>query len=392
MKLTISVKTPLVIGGMNEIQEFDIFEKNGKAYVVDMVATSFSISKSEWDRWFSITKAFINEKGNPGNRGYAQNFRKSNPEDDMQRFLSELYNAGKLKLFEPAIDILGKKYRDYGPVKPTMYYLDVGGKAKRMIPYIPGSSVKGAIRKAILYRLIKNGVSLLAEKRQQKIIDILLEYRGGNPEYISDSAVFSYDSNSKVLSDIMKFLVVTDLLPQDDVLLSLFQLSGKVRQNDVKATHIGIGSGNFVGNIGINRSLIPVLKGIIPDDQSERLRKILGLLNLTGFNTKDLESFEENMVKWALESVDMFSRDNGKATGYNFDDSSKYIILGQGKGGPLTTVINASPEIIRRLDQRHVNVRGKGGLSSLARPKTRSEVEMPSGKVRPGMCTIEAMK
>ncbi|MEM0133955.1 MAG: type III-A CRISPR-associated RAMP protein Csm5 [Thermoplasmatales archaeon] len=392
MKLGISVRTPMVIGGTDEIQEFDIFEKGGKAYVVDVVATSISISEAESERWLSITRAFIGEKGEPGNRNYAQNVRKSDPKDDMQLFLSELYNAGKLKLFEPAIDILGKGYRDYGPVKPTMYHVDASGKTKRMVPYIPGSSVKGAIRKAILYRLIRNGVSVPIQGRQQKIIDILLGDRGMRQDNMSDSAVFSYDPANRVLSDIMKFLVVTDFLPNDDVSLALFQVSGKVRSYDVKATHLGIASGTFVGNIAINRSLIPVLKGVIPDAQSERLRKVLALPNLTGFNTKDMESIEERMVKWILESVDMFSRDNGKVTGYNFDDLSKFMVLGQGKGGPLTTVINASPEIIRQADQMGVNVRGKGGLSSLARPKTRSEVEMPSGKVRPGLCTMGALK
>ncbi|MEM0134808.1 MAG: type III-A CRISPR-associated RAMP protein Csm5 [Thermoplasmatales archaeon] len=392
MKLTISVKTPLIIGGTDEIQEFDIFEKNGKAYVVDVVATSFSISKSESDRWFSLTSAFIKEKGKPGYRNYAQNVKQSDPKDDIQLFLSELYNAGKLKLFEPSIDIIGKGFRDNGPVKPTMYYFDAQDRARMMTPYIPGSSIKGAIRKAILYRLIRNGVSVLNQGRQQKIIDILLEDQGKHQKYLSDSPVFSYEPKNMVLSDIMKFLVVTDFLPQDDVLLALFQISGKVRKNEVKTTHIGIASGTFVGNIGINRSLFPVLKGVMPDAQSERLRKILGLLNLTGFNTKDMASLERSMVMWILESVDMFSRDNGKATGYIFDDLSKFIILGQGKGAPLTTVINASPEIIRRVGQRRVTDLGKGGLSSLARPKTRSEVEIPGGKVRPGMCTVEVVK
>jgi len=392
MRFAISVITPLIIGTNDEIQEFDIFEKDGKAFIVDVVKTSMKLSEGEAREWVNLTSNFVAGKGNVSHGSYGRDFQKTSTKDEVQAFLLRLYGANKLELFDPAIKVINGEYGNYGPIKPTIHFESLSGARKRFMPYIPGSSVKGAIRKAILYRMIKNGVSMVTQGGQRKAIDLLMDNPGSSSGSVSDSGIFSQDPRNAVITDVMKYLAVSDFLPADDVILGLFNVSGKVRSSNVKTSYLGILSGTFLGTMGVNASLIPIIKGPVKDDQVERLRKVLGLKSDGSAIIKDVIALEESMTKWIIESVDIFSRDNGEPTGYRFDQDSRFIVLGQGKGAPLTTVINASPEIIPRAERIGIKSWGRSGTKSLSAPRTRSEVEMPDRKVRPGLCTIQVMK
>ncbi len=403
MKLSLSVKTPLVIGGDEEIQEFDLFEKDGNAYVVDTVKTSMRISDRDSKRWQDLIDAFVRGKGNTGKWDHYRDFRKVNQGDEIQLFLRDLYDSKKLELFDPPVKLMTAEYRNNGPIIPTIHYIDRNGVNDRIVPYIPGSTIKGAIRKAILYELIKKGSSLQTRNGQRRAIDILKDsinkrkdskdsiYKRKDSKNIKDidRGIFSYDPKNPIATDIMRFLVVSDFMPSDDVNLGLFRVSGKVRSDRVKRVYLGIISGTFYGDLSINRSIIPAVQGVLRTEQIDRLEKILGI-NMDP-ETKNIKSWENGMVKWVLESLDIFSRENGQPMGYKFDKDSKYIVIGQGKGAPLTTIINASPEIIRIAKENGIKRVGRGTIDSIANPKSRSEVETPTGKVRPGLCTMEVL-
>jgi len=241
------------------------------------------------------------------------------------------------------------------------------------VPYIPGSSIKGAIRTALLWKYICKDYDNLRDKIDSCIYKTLrsnlpLEKKKKNicNEFISK--VFQLnDRRYDAKYDLLKFLHISDFMPIDHELkiknirtYSLFRnrkLEPKPFNNFTEVV-----TGSFIGTI----SLSPQIKTAIKNEQEYPLLK--DKLEILGLEGGDLE--EEKMLthikdtlrefnRWAIDREIELCRK--ASNGRNFCevlrgiDTENSIRIGFGVGTTYQTLIKLIEEKDVNLAQRIVN-------------------------------------
>lgn len=400
MRVKITVETPLIIGGSDEMLEFDFSQESGRLKAIDMEATGLAIGDEDARKWQEHIMGLISLKGVPG-RSLQKDIHGTGETkmSNLMTFYGSLASRGLLRTFANEIDTGVRDFWKYGGVTPTLHHI-WEAKGKRFIePYIPGSTVKGAIRRSLLFDLIRKGDALRSGTGDVKASDLILE-NGPRFDYrhaFEDSHVFALSGKYSPQNDIMRFITVSDFIPTGEFGLELVQLWRKSGSRDQKSNYIAATSGSFAGEISLSRSLITrAVGGKLSHDDYWNLSKVLNLAesDVENISRKDSSAFatvEERIVKRIIEKVTDYSVINGQNSGYDVEGRRGIIILGFGKGSPLTTVLNASSsfsaEAIRKMTPL---LRGKNPRN-IASPKTRWVVQGKRGESRPGLCRMEVI-
>ncbi|HLH86409.1 MAG TPA: type III-A CRISPR-associated RAMP protein Csm5, partial [Thermoplasmataceae archaeon] len=338
-------------------------------------------------KWLELFDAFMKEKGRErgdGSRDDAYN--------RLFQFLLRQKEVGSLSFFSNEFAINSKDFWRNGPVIPTVHYVDSQGT---MTPLIPGSSVKGALRRALVFSLLRENVKLSGARdvdtngaAVDKFLDSI-EMRRNSLES-SDSVLLALKLFRSQLDDAMRFLQVSDFMPGNEFGLAILQSEGKVTSRRVKTNYLAITSGRFYGDINLSRSFPTVLESYKGLRKSKLLEYLCGM-HTDVLSAGSFDQIEKVIVENLIGLADSYARENGKSD-YALDRSSRHVILGTGKGAPLTTVIRSNPRIVQYVMQKGFRVRARGGINSIREPKTKAYFSVDSGKVRPGLCRIEVMK
>ncbi len=320
MKFKLEVKRPFIIGSENYLNSSDVIDNKSRTEI-----TMLDVKKLIYDKKIGIKDI--------ENFGHIRNNEYRIDNEYIQKTFNRINNIEKYKIMPPI------KYDNNFDLNtldgnteikmPVGYYLN-----NRFIPYIPGSSIKGAIRNAIRNNeILKNN-------------DILkLDYL--NARNI-DKSIFIYENEnnkSHGTVDIMKFINVSDFVPINDAFgLKIYKTSRNdidTKENKtIKSYAVMINEGSFTGDIKIS----PEIRNIRNDDNyskkvKEKFYKLFGIE--IDFNKPDTFDF---IIRRIIEiTIKHYKNilDNERNIYNNLKEESP-LMLGFGGGIEEKTILNSS--------------------------------------------------
>ncbi|MEQ8189847.1 MAG: type III-A CRISPR-associated RAMP protein Csm5 [Candidatus Eremiobacterota bacterium] len=213
-------------------------------------------------------------------------------------------------------------------------------------PYIPGSSLKGAIRTAFLYNILRNDKNhvkkhmekLIGEAKNASFYDRkFIEKKLKNPSFLSEPFKGLCDIANDAQKDLFKLLNIADSSPEEDCLeLNLIDTYSFNKYKNYRTIYETIKKGTiFHTLIHINEYLLhEKLKPTISWNNSYliTIKKLFQILNCFAMEIIDHESwfFENIMGNFPIKIKEFyknFSEEVGDAK-----DNTAYLSIGQGSG------------------------------------------------------------
>lgn len=256
------------------------------------------------------------------------------------------------------------------------------------IPYIPGSSIKGAIRTALLWRYLHNNFNSLRILLEKSIEEILYdkklrpkEKKGKIGNNFVSSVFTTKNNNFDARYDILKFLYVSDFIPKDYELVIENVKTYSLKNSKLEKhfnNFVETITGSFYGTI----SLSPQIKVALENGEEYPLLKdklkILGLhendldnLELAGVEKKMINYIKETLTefnKWALKKeIELCEKaNNGKLFVERLKriETENSIRVGFSIGTTYQTLIKMIEERDVRLARDIVNNLRLGGRSN----------------------------
>ena len=191
------------------------------------------------------------------------------------------------------------------------------------VPFIPGSSIKGAIRTALLWKYARENRDELHEYLGGKVEEIrrkmekirrevnkkekwkIKEYKKVIKEYKKEIGeefvknVFKLDKKWDAKKDLLKFLSVSDFIPSDS----------KIEIKDVRTyfserkihSYVETVSGTFIGQISLN----PQVRAALKSREYMLLSEKLGILGMDEPNEEEMLEHLKNVLRefneWCLK-------------------------------------------------------------------------------------------
>ena len=266
MKVKIKIISPLIINSTDYIN-IPIVIDNRDRHSINMLDMEKILMNSSNRK--ELTELFM-QYFNSGN--IRQIF------DKLQDYYSRIPDIDNYRIY-PEIEY------DELDIKTSNISMPMGNyKDKKYIPYIPGSSIKGAIRNAMRNNYIKKGgkVTGLEGRRDEKL----------------DYSIFYMPQDNykqQITNDIMRFIEITDFLPAGDYKLKIHRVvrtkSGYSAQK-IPSYAVTIESGEFEGSITINNSLRSINEAKLYD-----VIKIFKNLGVSLDNPKDFDDSVRDILK-----------------------------------------------------------------------------------------------
>jgi CRISPR-associated protein Csm5 len=335
MRYEIMIETPTLISDKDHISSFEIYQnnKNNTCRIID--TENFNVDKDELNKIIKLIKETLGDANNFNKRDtYTKKFEQLQKEYEK---IASKRNIFYNNVIFNRIHNSNLKNEIKLPIHSKIY--DNGMK---MIPYIPGSSLKGAIRNAVLKSYVKkiqefpDYVNMCINSRNKnrnygQCLNILFDYR---EEEIKKDKKDKYDP----LYDIFSFLEVSDFNPKpsnpEEFELSLRQMRRVYKNESYKnegkkpkglpVQAIMIEKGTFIGDIRIN----------IPKS-TEKKKQIMEKFNeMLGCNCDDENTILSNIIDKLKETESV--NNGGKIIFY----------MGFGKGAERNTIISVYPKFI----------------------------------------------
>ena len=307
MKVIIDVISPLIINSTDYINIPMVIENRDRHSLNMLDMENILMNSSSRKKLTDLFMEYFNS-GNP-----REIF------DKLQEYYTKLQNINNFKIY-PEIEYDELDIKSSNISLPIGNYMD-----NRYVPYLPGSSLKGAIRNALRNNYIKLGGRIEVDKPQKgSMFDHLIFYK--QPER----------GNKQVTDDVMKFIEITDFYPVDNEyklkIHKIVRTKSGFPSQKIPSYAVTLDHGKFEGEVKINKSL-KALAGEKFDTVS-RVFKNLGV-NLT------LESDYDNNIKQILNIAADYYRDiiNSEENYYKNKISDKPMALGFGGGIEEKTVI-----------------------------------------------------
>ena len=323
MKVKISVKSPVLISSNEYLNVSGIYRDKNKVFMLDMD----SLLKSNIDTK-KLTDIFMN---------YYNSNNLDNSFSQIQEFYSRLENKEKY-IINPGIEYeeLDTKRSD---IKLSIGTIDRDKKIYR--PYIPGSSIKGAIRNAIRNEYIrKNKIDI--DNSDPRRIEY--HFNGGSSRNL-DELMFYIDEGQKsnILNDVFRFIELDDFYPQE-YSLKIYKLERRklnyIGSDKIPSYGVFIDSGTFTGNIKIGKSFDNAYK-----NNKNIFNKVSGILSkLTGMEINDAsDNMKEGIIKKILCISSMYYQGilKNEEKYYHIQTDKKIWLIGFGGGIEEKTIINS---------------------------------------------------
>ncbi|GEM_PF-6802756 len=382
MRLAIEVKSLIAIKSDTIMSPVDFFVEGDHLKIVSFEDTfrdpaSFPKAQQTARQQKEVLRAF----------GKKHNYQiKESKFQNLQRFYSSNLR-GTLSTYENEIHYLKGDFLSNTEIGVTVHFTRRHGGNRVMIPYIPGSTIRGAIRTAILYHFNNVDKSETGEDRCAiRGIEREKDDKKVFPRLYSKS--FGKKDGGKI--DLLSFIQVTDFLPEgNNFKLGIHKL---VRNGGITQTVLGVESGTFIGEIKIKKSMINFIRGSNlhgTDEQIRRLGEILGVDNLNSLNFNgpisegvegELKELEIKVIKGVLLKLknyynsEILARSKYSMRGL---DEATPLVIGFGKGRLLNSICREKIEYTEE------------GIGET--PTTFWYIDKP-GKERPGVCYIREVE
>lgn len=243
--------------------------------------------------------------------------------DKLQDYYSRIPDLDNYKIY-PEIEYDEIEY-DELDIKTSNISMPMGNyKDKKYIPYIPGSSIKGAIRNALRNNYIKKGgkVTGLEGRRDEKLDHSIFYMPQGNYK-------------QQITNDIMRFIEITDFYPVGDYKLKIHRIvrtKSNYSAQKISSYAVTLDSGEFQGNITINNSLRFI--------KEAKLNNIIEIFKNLGVNLGNPTDFDGS-IRDILKITSNYYRDilALEANYYNNISCENPMAMGFGGGIEQKTVI-----------------------------------------------------
>ncbi|MFG1391037.1 type III-A CRISPR-associated RAMP protein Csm5 [Acidiplasma aeolicum] len=308
MKVKIKIISPLIINSTDYINISTVIKNESRHSInmLDMEKMFMNYSKRR-----NLTELFM------------QYFNSSNT-DQIFNKLQDCYSG------MPDIDnykICPEIEYDELDIKTSNISLPIGNyRDNKYIPYIPGSSIKGAVRNALRNNyIIKHGIVTGLESRKDEKLDHSIFYMTAD----------SY--KQQITNDIMRFLEFTDFYPVNDYKLKIHKIV-RTKSNSsaqkIPAYAVTLESGEFEGNITINKSLNYI--------NNSKLNNVTDIFRNLGVNIIDIKDYDSN-IKEILKITCNYYRSllNSEKNYYNNITYENPMAIGFGGGIEQKTIITS---------------------------------------------------
>lgn len=364
MKFKITVKSPFIIKDNEHISSFEIFlDKNGKCKILNL--ENLKLDKAE----IKIIKELISNSLDPFNSRI--DFYRYN---ELQKEYNRISKNNKIFYENDIENLISGTYKPKNEISMPISNISLEG-GNSIIPYIPGSSIKGEIRKSMLYSYLSNNVRVKEDVK--KCISRFKPIDKKFNQNMKDcfNKLFHYSDNKPMFQnymrydpaiDILRFLEVSDFIPKN-FSLSLREMrrvnsSGKNVGKGIPVQAIMIESGEFIGDIKLN----------IP--KGEKSKEFIRSFNqILGNNYSD----ENQILLDIIEKMKWQEKDNKEGV---------IFYLGFGKGAEKTSIASIDPEFKSIYENA---MKGYKGRPSGRWPP--STFFVLDDKKRPGRLLIEAI-
>lgn len=345
MKLRIEVKSPLMLTNGNAQDSFETFllfnSGNSGTKLIDIERTLDKCNRIETNKLIKLFDLYFKQKGpgtNPKN-----SYR--NEKNEIKDYFKTLNDTKKLELYADEIYVDQEILRAKNEIK-MIYHNKVNTKGgMKIVPYIPGSSIKGAIRNAILFDKLEKDAGLKKSIKDQ--------YPSINP--------FIYTQFGNLDKDIFEFIEFTDFYPENfDYKLGIVKLErikvgtqpSSKPSSKPSSMRMAIKSGSFTGIMHLSHLLITRLRFYKEEDKEKLINKFVYYFSSRN-NEKELRDVFEKMISLSdlkkveklvfekiISCLNHFTHVNANSDVIN-DENAGWVYLGFGKGSKLTTVIRA---------------------------------------------------
>lgn len=343
----VSPITPFIVKNGNKLSLMDLYEDGDKLFKINTDKLLESLDENQIKELNAIFEDFIGLKLNSSrDKRYAsQNYDKY---EELWKRLQTFYksnNAGKFR-FMPGV-IKDHQFKRYLEFDENAYVESIKAHHGLFIPYIPGSTVKGLIRRMLIYEYLK---------------------RKGNKGKIFDLQKNSEDWKSidNYMKSIMKYIQVSDFYPSENFEVKMMlttRIPGSV-STDIPMIY----SGKFYGEVNINSTGNSVkdefqnvgISGSVAEMEEQ-------LFNTITFNSSYI--IRKNQEKFAGEFYLGPENDN------------KLFSIGFGKGISLSGFAAIKDELNIVLPE--IRTRSTGGRTSFTEqgyPKTNVVVSLYNGE------------
>ncbi len=176
-------------------------------------------------------------------------------DEDVLKRIPEFLKEGKSfeEIYEISLKPIGelKKYEGFKPHTTELHEHIKTCVHGKKIPYIPGSSLKGLIKTAVLWDILRNDENMLVE-----LIEKLKRIKRKNELLqLTDRILENYKKKHENKENLLKDIAISDFLPEDfknfqmfagKILIYSLQKNGFILRNNVLAEIV---TGKFTGEI-----------------------------------------------------------------------------------------------------------------------------------------------
>ena len=316
--------TPFLIKSGNKFSLMDLYEEGNNLYRIDIDRFLQDLDKTKIDELNKIFEDFIQIKVS-SERDKRYNRKNYDQYEKLWNALQKFYkvnNARMHKIFPPIEkDADFKRYLDFDQIM----HIDVlKDNNIHEIPYIPGSTIKGFIRRMLMVENFK------IRNSKNRTIRI-----GKGSE--------EWDKIEMEIKSLMRHIHVSDFYPKDDFKVKMMLVTRKPKSISISMPLIY--SGNFYGEVNM----------ININNRNENY------LSRYGFNGSR-EDMEERLFKITTENSSTIIRKNREYYQNQLqigpDDYSSLISIGFGKGLSLSGFASIKDDF--NLDLPDIKSRAKG--------------------------------
>ena len=311
---------------------FGKYKVNLKAITPVFIANGKSYTHSE----FLHTKVQSGEKKyNSISRYDIFDFYKDLPEERTDEFIEKLSKPNfNLKTFEAKID---KRYRRYLAINRSdnVHLSEVQEAIKTMDElYIPGSSIKGSIRSALMYNNIDIPENIFRNNR--------LNFRAYNQ---MENNFFSANRGNSAQTSIMKYLQISDTTTsKQPEIHDLVTIKAKPAGNfEYHSKHNGKPIHTYAETIGQGKKLSFILNNEVHDDVLQRLgipnkKHLISLKNIK----ESIYNFSSDLLEHEIDFARKYRHNdllkNYKSIAKFNDPDAPLLKIGSGSGFLATTL------------------------------------------------------
>jgi CRISPR-associated protein Csm5 len=336
--VTIETLSPVFIGSGNELTQLDYFQEGDYIYVVDfeeLAKILGEVERKDFKDFIDWLTEFVQKNLKDGElKNKEQIFKRGIKE----RIIKEKKYLRKIRVESP----------DFHKKTKISEFIKSAGRA-----YIPGSSIKGAIRSAVLYYVLKSNSEIYETKFRPALMqfinetsDLVNKMNRANNRPLKREIEKKIQNKKNIFNDKLEYFVFGNYAIKHDKEIK------EIRKDPFRL--LTVSDTDFTDNLSImdygvyhllkkDHDKIPIAYEVIKKDtmlksniklKEDELKTSRQFLNSKiqlnrDFLLKATNTFFRDILRYEIKRAPMLSRDYTSIL-ENFDESGIYLFIGKG--------------------------------------------------------------